>query len=114
MRGRRKTVAERAEILGRAAFEGGRCVLRGGVSVSAGKREGRLCPSGPITATVCLPNDKTPECGSMRGLVESLAKVVALEQAKKRMQKQPAGCVRSGKAESNGAACTWLLRSFPI
>jgi hypothetical protein len=84
-----KTIPERAKLLDRASFNGCRCELHGGGQVVNGRWESIPCPLGPISATVWLPNFKTPGCGSMLGLVENLAKLVALEQARKKMERHP-------------------------
>ena len=78
-----KTLAERAVMLDAAVFNGCRCELHGGLLVSNGKRTHLPSSFGPISATVWLPNFKTPGCGSLLGLIENLSKLIALEKAKK-------------------------------
>ena len=86
-----KSLQEQRRLLDSAILKGCRCSLHGGTEISSGKIAHYPCPVGPINATVWLPNFKTPGCGSMLGLVENLAKLIALERARKRLQEQSGG-----------------------
>jgi hypothetical protein len=83
-----QSLQERRKMLANALLNGCRCSLHGGMEIENGKAVHHPCKYGPISVTVWLPNFKTPGCTSTLGLVENLAKLVALEKARKVMEQQ--------------------------
>jgi hypothetical protein len=85
-----KSLGERRRLLDNAVSKGCRCTLYRERVMENGKVTYLTSECGPISATVWLPNFKTPGCSSMLGLVENLAKLVALEKARRLLGKQGA------------------------
>jgi hypothetical protein len=82
-----KSLDERRRLLRDALLKGCRCTLHGGIETVGRKVVHLPCKYGPISVTVWLPDFNTPGCGSVLGLVENLAKLVALDMARKLMGK---------------------------
>jgi hypothetical protein len=78
-----KSLQERRRLLDSAVSNGCRCTLHSGTAVKGGTVTHLPHPCGPVSATVWLPNFKTPGCGTLLGLVENLSKLVVLSQAKR-------------------------------
>ncbi len=83
-----KSVDERRRLLDEAVSKGCRTTLNGEMHMEDGKVTYLSCTLGPISATVWLPNFKAPGCYSVLGLVENLSKLVALEKARRLMEKR--------------------------
>lgn len=73
------SLVERCRMLDQAVLNGCRCTVE----------PPKLCVScEPVTATVWLPNFKTPGCLSVLGLAETIAEFVALDKARMRFARQ--------------------------
>lgn len=83
-----QSLDERHRLLNNAISKGCRCTLERVRFEESGEVTYLPCECGPVSASVWLPNFKTPGCTSVLGLVEDLSKLVALEKARKLLEGQ--------------------------